>query len=124
MLNPEKYLHASLSFSLWKYLVRFGCSNHKFNIEIGRHMGTRENRNCSFCLDNYGIIGVENEFHAVFNYYQYVNEQRRYLYTWYRGLPTVESFHSLMQNENESTVRKIAIYITSIMKVKENQNTL
>ena len=28
-----------------------------------------------------------------------------------------------MQNENESIVRKIAIYISAIMKVKENQNT-
>ena len=124
MLNPEKYLYVGLSFSLWKYLARFRCSNHKFKIEIGRHMGIeRENRNCTFCLDNYGIICVENEFHAFFNCYQYTNERRRYLYTWYRGPPTLDSFYSLMQNENESIVRKIAIYISAIMKVKENQNT-
>ena len=124
MLNPEKYLYVGLSFSLWKYLAKFRCSNHKFKIEIGRHMGIeRENRNCSFCLDNYGIICVESEFHAFFNCYQYTNERRRYLYTWYRGPPTLDSFYSLMQNENESIVRKIAIYISAIMKVKENQNT-
>ena len=60
MLNPQKYLHAGVSFSLWKYLAKFRCSNHNFNIEIGRHMGIeRENRNCSFCLDNCGTNCVE-----------------------------------------------------------------
>ena len=122
MLNPERYLSLNISYSLRRNLAKFRCSNHKFKIEVGRHLGIeRERRICSFCYNNQNLSYVEDEYHAFFQCFQYNSERKRYLYNWYKGRGTLDNFYRLMKTTEESTIRKIAIFVSAIMKVKESQ---
>ena len=39
MLNVERYISCNLPFAIRKAVAKFKCSNHKLNIEVGRHAG-------------------------------------------------------------------------------------
>ena len=79
MLNPEKYFNMDLSYTQRKQFAKLRCSSHKFNIELGRHIGTRrEDRLCYFCLQNRNIICIEDKFHAFFQCLRFRDLRTKY----------------------------------------------
>ena len=59
IFGKEKYLDDIKSFLMRKTITKFRCSDHKLEIEVGRHKKTsREKRVCKLCT-----IGVETEMH-------------------------------------------------------------
>ena len=120
MLNPDRYLSLNISYSLRNYLAKFRCSSHKFNIDVGRHLGIeREKRICYYCYNNHNLSLIEDEYHAFFQCLQYDNERQRYIYNWYNGGNTPDNFYTLMKSM--AIIKKNAIFATAIMKVKESR---
>ena len=69
-----------------KSLAKVRCSNHKFLIETGRHLGiTREQRICQFCLTNLNAQCIEDEFHVFFICNEFQQQRQQYLLSWYDG---------------------------------------
>ena len=67
LLNVESYISFNFPFHLRQAFAKFRCSDHKLNIEVGRHYNIpREERICSFCLENSSISVIEDEFHVFF----------------------------------------------------------
>ena len=59
IFGKEKYLDDIKSFLMRKAITKFRCSDHKLEIEVGRHKKTpREKRVCKL-----RTIGVETEMH-------------------------------------------------------------
>ena len=54
-----------MPFYLRKALARFCSSSHKLSIEIGHHhFINRADRIRIFCLNQFNIVTIEDEFHA------------------------------------------------------------
>ena len=59
VFGKEKYLDDLTSFQMRKSISKFRCSDHRLEIEVGRHKKTkREERYCTFCPNE-----IENESH-------------------------------------------------------------
>ena len=57
---PSAYLNEGSSY-FQPAALRFRCSNHRLNIELGRHTGVpRSDRKCRFCSTD----AIGDEFHA------------------------------------------------------------
>ena len=66
MLIPEKYLRIDLSVCLKMSIAKFRCSNHEFNIELGRHLGVeRHNRLDNLRRQNCDILCALSTFSII-----------------------------------------------------------
>ena len=64
----------------------FRCSNHKFLIETGRHVGKAQNlRYCTHCLNVENNFVIENEFHVFFQCSKFHEERNMHSLSWYSG---------------------------------------
>ena len=60
-----RYLTIDLPFYLRKAFANCRCSDHKLNIEVGRHHNApRVERICTYFLKKIAIDVIENEFHV------------------------------------------------------------
>ena len=67
LLNVECYISYNFSFYLRKAFAKFRCSNHRLNIEFGRHNNiVKEERICTFCYERSSIEVIDDEFHVFF----------------------------------------------------------
>ena len=81
LLEPEKYLSLKIPFFYRKAFAKFRCSNHKFLIETGRHLGIEHGlRYCIHCLNVENTRVIENEFHVFFNCAKFHEEPNMYLF--------------------------------------------
>ncbi len=120
-LNPEKYLSIDMPFYYRKALARFRCSSHKLKIEVGRHTNIpRENRICTFCFENVGLIVIENEFHAFFVCGRFEHTRTALLFTWYTGRTSEFALLRLMKSENVEIIKNTAIFIAALFKEYES----
>ena len=118
ILNIERYLTIEMPSKLRIAYSKFRCSNHKFNIEIGRHTGIpRDSRFCNHCLRNSGISVVECEFHVFFECSKYDLIRQEYLYKWYTKVANLNNFYLLLSSTEETVMRKLANFIFQIMKI-------
>jgi len=123
LLTPEKYLTIDVPFKSRRAYARFRCSNHKLNIELGRHFNVqRENRTCLFCLTRFDVHVLENEFHAFFECPQYTDIRTSYLYNWYNGQRNETSFNILMSSTDITVIKQLTFYVTKLMNVIGNIN--
>ena len=59
IFGKEKYLDEVVNYSMRKFITKFRCSDHKLEIEVGRHKKIpRENRVCRQCPND-----IETELH-------------------------------------------------------------
>ena len=66
MLIPEKYLRIDFSVCLKMFIAKFRCSNHEFNIELGKHLGVeRHNRLDNFRRQNCDILCALSTFSII-----------------------------------------------------------
>ena len=86
----EPYLY-KLPKTVWKYLVKFRCCNHKLEIESGRYVGLdRDLRYCNKCtLD---IIG--DEYHSFF---ECNNLRKRFIPVYYQSNRSMYNFVKLLK---------------------------
>ena len=54
-----------------------------------------------------------------FQCFQYHNERLRYPYNWYNVRNTPDNFYTLMKSTEATIIRKIAVFVAAITKVKE-----
>lgn len=81
LLNTERYLHLEIPFKYKIAFAKFRCSNHKLNIELGRHSNTPQNeRLCIFCLNHNNVAVIDCEYHAFFQCPKFNIIRRQYLF--------------------------------------------
>ena len=91
-------------------------SNHKFNIELGRHSGIlKENRICSYCLHNLNTLVIDCEFNAFFKCHKYNDFRNSYLFNWYTHGTDPQDFYVLMSSKDADIVMKIFLYVYHLM---------
>ena len=98
-------------------LSRFRCSNHKFNVELGRHFNIeRDNPICVYCYRQKDALVIEDEFHAFFVCEKCKIIRDLYLNTWFNALPSLQNLYCLLQNENPLVIKNIAIYVSKLFE--------
>ena len=108
VFNQESYLNIIPSFETRRELCKFRVSNHKLQIEIGRHNNIAiENRLCATCQE------IEDEEHFLTKCTKY-NNMRRELYSSvtnvcpnFSSLPNEDRFVYLLTCDNEIVVEKV-----------------
>ena len=111
----EPYLEEIANFQLRKIITKFRCSDHKLEIEIGRHNNIpRENRLCKTCL-----VDIENEMHFLCNCPRY-NDVRAYYFG--KASLTTEIGKSIMTCKEKETTSKLALYLQKSYKLRETLN--
>ena len=113
----EHYLHI---VDIRKYLIalsRFRCSNHKLEIESGRHSGIpRNERLCKYCLENRSVANVEDEYHFICICPQYINLRNKYFGVTF--LANLNNFIKIMSSKTKKEVINLACFIYHASKVK------
>ena len=113
----EHYLHI---VDIIKYLIalsRFRWSNHKLEIEIGRHSGIpRNKRFCKYCLENRSVANVEDEYHFICICPQYINLRNKYFGV--TVLVNLNNFIKIMSSKTKKEVINLACLIYHASKVK------
>ena len=113
----EHYLHI---VDIRKYMIalsRFRCSNHKLEIEIGRHSGIpRNKRLCKYCLENRSVANVEDEYHFICICPQYINLRNKYFGVTF--LANLNNFIKIMSSKTKKEVINLACFIYHASKVK------
>ena len=109
LLEPEKYLYC---INIRKYcvaLAKFRCSNHKLQIEIGRHKNIETiDRICKFC-SNQSTKVIEDEFHFMCVCPLYAEFRLRFLDKTIINNKT--DFINLMKTQNPQILMNIALFI-------------
>ena len=107
----EPYL-LKLSRVVYRYIVKFRCSNHKLAIETGRYSGIeRTLRFCNMCPSN--VLG--DEYHIFFecNNPDIVRLRKRFIPVYYTQNHSMFKFIKLMKLVNDI---KVGIRISSFIK--------
>ena len=106
----EPYLY-KLPKTVWQYIVKFRCSNHKLEIERGRYIGLeRDLRYCKKCtLDMMG-----DEYHTFFecSNQDIVNLRKRFIPAYYQRNRSMYNFVKLLHEVSDIKLgRRIASFI-------------
>lgn len=107
----EKYL-INTPAKFRKYLIKFRTRNHKLPIETGRWRGIpRENRKCHLCS-----LDIGDEFHYLLVCREFSNLRRQLIDARYIRRPNVLSFSSLLNVKSKGSLRKLSIFVKSILE--------
>lgn len=107
----EHYL-TKVPDKLRKFLIQFRTRNHKLPIETGRWRRVpRENRKCHLCN-----LDIGDEYHYLLVCRNLNNLRKQYIDTSYFRKPNILTFHSLLNVKNASKLRKLCIFIKSILE--------
>ena len=111
----EPYLKDVTNFQLRKTITKFRCSDHKLEIEIGRHNNIpRENRFCKTCLTD-----IENEMHFLCNCPRYNIVRAHY---FGKASLTTETGKSILTCKEKEISLKLALYLQKAYKIRETLN--
>lgn len=122
LLDVERYITCDLPFHLRHAMSVFRCSNHKLNIEVGRHVGIqRDLRTCTYCLTHANKIVLEDEYHAFFECFLYSDIRQQHLPRHLYSNTSVNEFYRLISSDNQNTIKIISNYIYLLLK---RRNTL
>jgi hypothetical protein len=97
--------------------AKFRCSNHKLQVETGRHLNiTFQNRVCNVCSQiNINMTYVDCEYHAFFHCAKYTSIRNQFLFNWYNSGTDLNNFYDLLSTNDFETIRKLAVYIFYLM---------
>ena len=76
------------------------------------------------CVNNADHFPVEDAVHVCFHCLRFRLEREHYLYSWYTGGNTIEDFFNLLKSESSTVIKKLAIYINGILKIKDSETEL
>ena len=110
--EKEPYLENVNDFHLRKIIAKFRCSDHKLEIEIGRHNKVpRQNRFCKTCT-NY----IEDELHFLC-YCPSYNTLRSYFF----GTTTLtcETGISILKCKTKEVTLKLAMFLQKAYAIRE-----
>ena len=62
----------------------------------------------------------DDEFHAFFQCFQFQEAKTVFLYSWYRGYQTIESFSRLLNTKYEFIIINLAVDACKIIKIKDD----
>ena len=123
MLNVERYLLCNLPFTIRKAVAKFRCSNHKLNIDVGRHSGIpREYRTCSLCIINNNSYCIEDEYHAFFNCSLYDDIRQNYISVNLYNSKSLYGFYTILSSSDDNVIKQISNFIFQIMQRRANLN--
>ena len=101
------YIDTVKWFNLRKYITKLRLSSHMLKIETGRYTNIpRHERKCEFCTKN----DIEDEFHFVLICPLYNDLRYVYIHKYYHVRPSVQKLISLLNNENQKVLLKLALY--------------
>ena len=110
--DREPYLKDVNNFQLRKIITKFRCSDHKLEIEKGRHNNIpRESRLCKICLTD-----VENEIHFLCTCPTYNNLRLRY---FGESTLTTEMGKNILACKEKAVSFNLANYLVRAYKKKE-----
>ncbi|KAH3891876.1 hypothetical protein DPMN_015986 [Dreissena polymorpha] len=117
LLNIERYLIIEMPAKHKIAYAKFRCSNHKLQVETGRHLNiTFQNRVCNVCSQiNINMTFVDCEYHAFFHCTKYTSIRNQFLFNWYNSGTDLNNFYDLLSTNDFETIRKLAVYIFYLM---------
>ena len=115
-------ISCNLPFAIRKAVAKFRFSNHKLNIEVGRHAGIpRKFRTCSHCLINNNSYQIEDEYHAFFKCSLYDDIRQRYLPSNLCNTKSLYEFYNILSHNDPNVIKHVSEFIFHMMK---RRNTL
>ena len=118
LLEPEKYINSIPYVRHRIALTRLRCSCHRLAVERLRGTLERENRLCSYCLNN-NVNRIEDEYHFVLVCPLYNNLRQMFL-PLYVNDPSIDKFNRLMSSQNESTMLNLSKYVHAAFKIHKH----
>ena len=113
-----------MPFYLRKAFARFRSSSHKLSIEIGRHHNiNRADRLCLFCLNQFNIVTIEDEYHAFFICPKFNTQREKYLTPWHRQGDSKPEFFRHMQETKPQLIKKLCTFVNEILKITDSEYT-
>ena len=107
----KPYLTEISNFHLRKQLTKFLCSDHKLEIEVGRHKNIDpKNRVCRFCKD-----AVETEEHFLRFCRNYSILRTRY----FRGTNTFLEWREILKCTGKKTSYNLVNYVTKALTLRD-----
>ena len=104
----EKYLDNLNCFHLRKAVAKFRCSDHKLELETGRHRKERvEERICQLCYQN-----TETEMHFLHECPLYTKLRTRYF-------GNVENWNEILQCKEKLMAYNLANFLTKAFKLRQ-----
>ena len=114
---PELYLNVVDIRKYRRALSKLRCSNHKLEIEVGRHHNIPKNeRFCKFCL-KINLYCVEDEYHFICNCSLYNTLRIEYLQSV--DLKNYYDFIQLMKTPDKDLLKRLSCYIYHAFKLRE-----
>ena len=113
VFGREKYLNDIDSFETRKLITKFRTSDHKLEIEVGRHKGTiNDKRFCKFCPTE---IETESHFLSKCPIYKNIREN---LF----GSEIIEIYfeRNILACKTKSLTLKLGNYIKKALKLRES----
>ena len=108
----EHYL-TTLDFNKTYAILRFRTGNHKFPIELGRHIGLRtDERRCPHCVNN----AVGDEFHYLLECRKSTKERKKYINEKYLKRPNMFKYFQLMNTKDHAELCKLGTFIALLIK--------
>ena len=108
----EPYLAEISNFHLRKRLTKFRCSDHKLEIEVGRHKNIdAKDRVCRICMSD-----VETEEHFLRFCPKYCNLRNRY----FGGANTFLEWREILKCTDKKTSYNLANYITKALTLRDS----
>ena len=117
-LNFEQssYLRSMENTKYRNTLAKFRLSSHKLNIEVGRHNNIpRNERKCTLC----NLNDIEDEFHFLLKCPLYTTFRRQYIPKYFYTNTNMFKYITLMQSENISTLKNIALFCDKSFKLRD-----
>ena len=110
----EDYLIKSTPI-IRQLLLRFRCSNHRLEVEVGRHIGIpREYRHCKHCSNTLG-----DEYHHVIECKSpnIVESRNKYIPKYYTSKPSMFKYVQFMNrvSESQSFANKLGLFLKNTL---------
>ena len=106
----EPYLENVNNFIMRKNICKFRCSDHRLEIELGRHKGANiEERICKLCRGS-----VESEIHFLTQCPLYRKYRLKYL-----GTDIIESWMNIIQCKDKHIAFNFANFLTKSMNLRK-----
>ena len=108
--SREPYLDHISNYHLRKILTKFRCSDHRLEIEVGRHKGIQtEQRICKLCRG-----AIESEIHFLTECPLYNASRRKYL-----GRNYSESWKNIIQCQDKTMAFNVVNYLEKSLALRK-----
>jgi len=111
--GKEKYLDDVNDYKTRKIITKFRCSDHKLEIEIGRHNSTPpDERICKLCHD-----GIENEMHFLCKCPAYADLRKR---IFNQEKVDIKLAEKIIACQQKTLSLKLGNYLQKAFKIRES----